>query len=59
MSNLVLDMHELEKKVNNNNNNKNWYCENIENIKNIKKYHDIFAWKYHDTIMIYIVDIYH
>jgi len=40
----VLDMHELEKSVNNN--NKGLYFENI------KKYQ-----KYHDTIMIYIVDI--
>ena len=27
--------------------------------RNYQKYHDIFAWKYHDTITIYIVDIYH
>ena len=42
-----LDIHELEILVNTN--NKGWHFENI------KKY--IFAWKYHDTMVIYIVDI--
>ena len=27
------------------------------NYRKYQKYHDIFVWKYHDTIMIYIIDI--